>query len=348
MTFRFRPRSAVSIAAVAMAAILAGCAEPPAPPPPVASVPPPVALSSRLIEQASGYRAYMARSKVISPAFADGRAIAQSLTTGAAYDPQALVRGAIAYGAVVALQDPGFVAGVRAFAADPAQRQSVAYSILRDPAYAAGFSGADGAAGKVIAAIGDEGRQLYEQGKLVKQAAYDIQGQAWSKADVVDRVGRLQQAKTLSATPMAGDVEETARLQQAAFGGAPAMSTAVPPAPPPYTPLVIRSLAVAALAVLGQAGDASFDNVSGILVEPNAQTCLNMAKLNLYQCLAVSKPHYEDVFCLGQHVMTDTGHCLMKASGATMPLEVKPPPLDVTYTAKPYKPAPAKTPKKKG
>ena len=32
-----------------------------------------------------------------------------------------------------------------------------------------------------------------------------------------------------------------------------------------------------------------------------------MSKLNLYQCLAVAKPHYEDVFCLGQHVLIDTG-----------------------------------------
>ncbi|HEY3697618.1 hypothetical protein [Phenylobacterium sp.] len=349
MTFEIRVRSAASLAAVVLAAALAGCAGP-APLPQAPPAPPPVALSSRLIEQAVGYRAYMARTKVISPAFADGGAIAQSLTTGAAYDPPMLVRGAIAYGAVVALQDPSFVAGVRAFAVDPAQRQNVTYAILRDPAYAVGFPGAGSAAGAVIAALGEDGRQLYDQGKLVKQAAYDVQAQAWSKTEVPNRVGRLQQAKTLSAAPMTGDVTETARLQQAILGGAPAMSTAAPPAPapPPYTPLVIRSLAVAALAALGQAGDPYVDNVSGILVEPNAGTCLNLAKLNLYQCLAVSKPHYEDIFCLGQHIMMDTGRCIMKTSGAVMPLEIKPPPLDVTYTAKPYKSGPPKTPKKKG
>ena len=41
--------------------------------------------------------------------------------------------------------------------------------------------------------------------------------------------------------------------------------------------------------------------------------------LNLYQCLAVSKPHYEDIFCLGQHVMLDTGQCVMIAAGAPPP-----------------------------
>ena len=46
-----------------------------------------------------------------------------------------------------------------------------------------------------------------------------------------------------------------------------------------------------------------------------------MSKLNLYQCLAVAKPHYEDVFCLGQHVLEDTGHCLMKGAGVAEPID---------------------------
>jgi hypothetical protein len=46
-----------------------------------------------------------------------------------------------------------------------------------------------------------------------------------------------------------------------------------------------------------------------------------MAKLNLYQCLAVARPHYEDVFCLGQHVLEDTGHCLMKGAGVAEPID---------------------------
>ena len=37
----------------------------------------------------------------------------EGLKTGEAYEPQALLRGQIAYGAVAALQEPEFVAGVR-------------------------------------------------------------------------------------------------------------------------------------------------------------------------------------------------------------------------------------------
>jgi hypothetical protein len=92
---------------------------------------------------------------------------------------------------------------------------------------------------------------------------------------------------------------------------------------PPYTPLVIRSLAVAALAALGYADDNSLGQVMPILADPAAATCFNMAKLNLYQCLAVAKPHYEDVFCLGQHVLEDTGRCLMKGAGVPEPVDAR-------------------------
>ena len=44
-----------------------------------------------------------------------------------------------------------------------------------------------------------------------------------------------------------------------------------------------------------------------------------MARLNLYQCLSVAGPNYEDVFCLGRHAMMDTGQCVTQASGWVPP-----------------------------
>jgi hypothetical protein len=86
---------------------------------------------------------------------------------------------------------------------------------------------------------------------------------------------------------------------------------------------VVRSLAVAALAALGEGGEANVDTVMAIMADQNVGYCLNMSKLNTYQCLAVSKPHYEDIFCLGQHVMMDTAKCVIKASGMPEPYEVR-------------------------
>ncbi len=60
-----------------------------------------------------------------------------------------------------------------------------------------------------------------------------------------------------------------------------------------------------------------------------------MSKLNLYQCLAVSKPHYEDVFCLGQHALMDTGRCMVKGVGAVDPIEVYTSPLKIAAPTPP-------------
>lgn len=312
-------------AAVALTAVLAGCAAPapPAPPPPpapVAAAIPPISLSPRVVEMASAYRAYIVHASAISPGFTGAADVAQSLKTGESYEPGQLLRGAMAYGAVVALQDPAFVAGVRKFAADPEQRRTVAYEIMKDPAYAVGFSGSSSAAGLVMTAIGDDGLKLLMLGRTVKQAAYDVQHQAWSKGDVPGRDSRLALAKTLSNTPNLGEVAETSRLQMAVSGSGQ-MGLTSQNVSPPFTPLVIHSLAVAALAALGYADENSLAQLMPVLTEPTSATCLSMSKLNLYQCLAVAKPHYEDVFCLGQHVLMDTGHCLVKGVGVAEPID---------------------------
>jgi len=325
MTSATPVRSRALLAAVALSALLAACAAPAPPPPPpppapVAVVIPPIGLSPRVVEQASAYRAYITRASGISPGFTGPSDVAQGLKTGASYEPGQFLRGAIAYGAVVALQDPSFVAGVRKFAADPDQRRTVAYEIMKDPAYAVGFAGSSSAAGLVMAALGGDGRKLLELGHSVHQAAYDVQHQAWSKTEVASRDERMALAKSLSAQPNLGEVAETARLQMAVSGSGQ-LGVSAESASPPYTPIVIHSLAVAALAALGYADDASIAQVMPILAEPGAATCLNMAKLNLYQCLAVAKPHYEDVFCLGQHILEDTGHCLMKGAGVVEPVD---------------------------
>lgn len=335
----------VALGALAVAMTLAACATDEAPPPPPPPPVPQIGLSPQVIEMAGAYRAYMARSTGISSAFANGDQIADSLRSGASYEPQQLLRGAIAYGAIVALQDPTFVAGVRAYAQDATQRRTIAYEILRNPAYATGITGANSAAGLVVAALGADGRALLDQGKAVKQSAYDVQRQSWSKSDVPGRDARLALAKQLSMTGGAANSDELNRLSLAVVGGSMSpLSIVGEPKNGPYAPAVVRSLAVAALAALGYANDDSLAAVTPLMTDPGSASCLNMSKLNLYQCLAVSKPHYEDIFCLGQHIMIDTGQCVMKIAGVPVPVEVRPAPLPVkavTTKAKP-KAAPAK------
>lgn len=342
-------RSLIRIAAPAAlsALLLASCAEPPpviTPPPPA---PPSVALSPKIVELASAYRHYMVRTTGITPDFADGEGVARSLEVGAAYEPGQLVRGAMAYAAVAALQDKAFVDGVRTYAKDAATRRQVAHQLLADPRYVLTMPGVDSAASLVVAAIGGQGQALYDGGKAVKQSAYEIQRQPWSKKDVEGRAERLAEAKALSSAAMVGDAGETAQLMQAS-SGAPVLGLTAYPVEPPYTPTVVRGLAIGALAALGEAGDDKVELILGLMQEPNIGGCMSSSKLNLYQCLAVARPHYEDVFCLGQHAMMDTGRCVIRAAGLPEPYEPRfIPSTDSVNKGMPAKKAPARKGRKK-
>lgn len=319
-----RTRVVLTTTAVALAAMVAACSSPPPPPPPpvvqAPPPPPPITLSTSVVERASAFRGYMARASQVSPTFQNGEQIQTSLKVGAAYEAKSFMHGAVAYAAVLALQDPTFVASVREVAANPAQRQEMVNNIFSNPSYATVFKGSDSAAGLIIDTIGGDGLKVFMAGKAVKQAAYDVQKATWSKSAVVDRDGRLAATKSLSTSPALAESADVAVLQQASMGG---QSLGLTPraAAAPYSPVVIRGLAVAALAALGAAGDNNLSAIDALSVDPATGSCLNMAKLNLYQCLAVSKPHYEDIFCLGQHILIDTGACVIKAAGATVPPE---------------------------
>ncbi|UAL11201.1 hypothetical protein [Caulobacter segnis] len=319
-----RTRVVLATTAVALAALVAACSSPPpAAPPPVVQAPPPtppITLSASLVERASAFRGWMTRAGQVSPSFQNGEQIQASLKVGAAYEAKSFMNGAVAYAAVLALQDPTFVASVREVAANPAQRQEMIANIFSNPSYAAVFKGSDSAAGLIIDQIGGDGLKVYMAGKAVKQAAYDVQKSSWSKASVLDRDGRLASAKTLSATPALAESADVAVLQQASTGLQP-LGLTPRAATAPYQPIVIRGLAVAALAALGAAGDNNLPSIDALSGDWATANCLNMAKLNLYQCLAVSKPHYEDIFCLGQHILIDTGACVAKGAGASLPPE---------------------------
>jgi len=306
---------------------------PPTPPPP--APPGPVGLPPGLLAEAAAYQAYLERVTTTSPAFTSGEGIARALKDATAYEPKALVRGAVAYAAVAALEDTDFVAAVRAAGNTPDNRRLMVGYLAADPAYALLFKGADGAAGLAREALGSAGLKLFDLGKTMKQASYDIQHQDWSKQEVADRPGRLAavEARGHDALPLADDHVDA--LQRAASGAAPLTITA-PPLQPPYTPLVARAVQLAAIAALGEAADDTYDRLASPAADDTTATCLGMAKLNLYQCLAVAKPHYEDVYCMGQHGMSDTGACLVINAGLSVPA---PPPPAIAAAPPPKKKA---------
>ncbi|MBS0412632.1 MAG: hypothetical protein JSR86_22135 [Proteobacteria bacterium] len=310
----------------------------PPPPPPVIYAPPPpppflgVGLNDRMIADAAAYQAYVQRVTSLSAAFHDGQSVATSLRTGAAYEPAALVRGAVAFAAIAALQDQTFVASLRAAGQNPEARRLMLNRFIAEPGYVFTFPGAEGASRNAKQAIGGAGLRIIATGKAVRQSAYDVQHEAWSKDFVLDREGRLAAVKSLSSTPPPAAPELASPLRIGLAGGAP-LGLGQSPLVRYQTPLIAKAMALAGFAALGEAGDSAYQRLTYLTTEQNTAFCLSMAKLNLNQCLAVAKPHYEDIFCLGQHILLDTGQCLALnggglqefALGPQKPLKLAPP-----------------------
>ncbi|GAA0867821.1 hypothetical protein GCM10009116_02120 [Brevundimonas basaltis] len=308
-----RIRRGLSLAAIAAMTVLAACATPEPEPEPAPPPPPAVSLNEGVAQAASIYVAFMREVSTIEAGFQNAEAIQAAIRKGASYEPAQISRGMIAYGSILALQSPEFVDGVRTYAVDPAIRQEMVARIIADPAYAATLPGADAAAGLIVEAIGRDSAAMLAIADAVEEDAYTIQGRSdprrrWAVVNIADRDTRLQGAKALSAVQMLPSADDSARLFAAANAGSGLEVTSARSGPP-YTAAVVRSLALAALAALGAGGEDARANTEALTVEQNSEFCLNMSKLMLFQCLAASRPSYEDMFCIGRHVARDLATC---------------------------------------
>jgi hypothetical protein len=288
--------------AAAVTLVLAGCAEAPKKPEAQSSAAPGGrGTPSNLTAEASVFESYMRKARGIDTQFSSPAEVSQALQTGASHEPRQLEQGMIAYGAVAALQEPRFVEALRA----SPNRGELVRRISADPAAALALPGGEAAAARASGALASQGEALKAQGLKVKRSAYSVQHEAWSKTAVADPRGRLARVKQLSSAPYRADTGDSARLYAAMADGGRRGGSAGPAA--------TRAVAVAALNVLGDGGQGR-----ALMSEPRTASCLRIAKLMLYQCLAAARPQYEDIFCLGQHAMADTGQCVAEA--ATRPV----------------------------
>jgi hypothetical protein len=90
---------------------------------------------------------------------------------------------------------------------------------------------------------------------------------------------------------------------------------------------VVRGLALAALAVLGAAGDKPGAGVRNILYLAAYADCLKLARINLNQCVAAAGPSYEDAFCLGRYAVGETTLCIEPGIDGAAPPATTPQPV---------------------
>ena len=266
-------------------------------------------LAHEWVAAASAFEAYTSHAGAIRPGFASGRDVAEAVTVGAAHEPRQLSEGMVAYAALAAVQEPAFVAAVQQVAGRPRDRADLVHRLIDSPETVMGLPGADAAAARAQGALLRQIEPLVADGRRVKQAAYDIQKRAWSKVRVADAPARLARVKALSAQSFEPRDADGERLFQAVTAHAEDAGAGQP------TPLVVRGLALAALALAGSAGDDTVDTVRPLVADAGGAGCMRLAKLNLFQCMAVAGPHYEDVFCLGEHAMIEPGQCMAEAAG---------------------------------
>jgi hypothetical protein len=263
-----------------------------------------------IVSAATAFEGYMQNAAGIGTGFSGGESVARSLKSAAAYEPAQLEEGMIAYGAIAALQDDGFVEGVDRAAGRGEARQAFAEQLIEDPYAATRIEGATGALRRVQAALAAKSGPLVSAATQVKGAAYSVQHQAWSKVFVAHPEDRLAEVKRLSAARADPSSDDNAAMMSRLAGADPRDSQDDAPA----SAVEARALSLAAESVLGRARGADRERLSPLLTEASSAQCLRMAKLNLYQCMAVAGPQYEDIFCMGQHAMYDTGQCVDAAA----------------------------------
>ncbi|MEW5686283.1 MAG: hypothetical protein AB1942_15310 [Pseudomonadota bacterium] len=284
------------LVAGAIAISLAGCATSSSPPPKRADAGgrggAHAVVDVGLASQAGAFEAYTRKAAGIDATFANPAEIGARLRTAAGYEPRQLEASMIAYAALAAMQEPRFVQAVRGGGRDLGRR------LVADPDSALALTGGPAAAARASAALASRGEALAGAGARVKKTSYSIQHQAWSRARVPNAPQRLAAVK--QAASYRADPADRARLTAAIAEGGRRGGT---------SPVVSRGLAVAALTLLGQ--DSAARN---LMSDRRAGQCLRSAKLNYHQCLAASGTHYEDIYCLGVHAMTDPGQCVVEAT----------------------------------
>ena len=279
--------------ASALALVLAGCAAQQEPIKLSHGGPP--AADRQLAAQASAFESFMRKARGIDASFSGPGEVSSALQAGAAHDPKQLEAGMVAYAAMAALQESRFAQAARAGGGELARR------IAANPEAALSLPGAEAAAARASGALYTQGVGLAGEGKKVKQAAYSVQKQGWSKAKVPNAPARLATVKRISAAGYQPGRHDTAALFHA-LGEAGRRNGAV-------SPVVARGVALAALSAQGQQSRGK-----ALMSDARTSSCLRIAKLNLYQCLSAAGPHYEDIYCLGQHAMIEPGQCVTDAA----------------------------------
>jgi hypothetical protein len=260
-----------------------------------------------------------------------------AFNTGIGHDPRALTKGFLAYAAIAAAQDPAFVRSVRDTASFYGRERFIA-GLRNDVRYARTLAGADRAVALALAAAAADGARTQAVGEQFRQSAYSLQRARWSNQVAGRPQARIAELRNLSGTVRAAPANfvERVSIQAGRLSGSVAPDgvggglfwdalanradtatlTAFNPGaaaqarPGPLEQHTIdRIVTLAAYHALG-VSDSQAEQIGLIADDPTTRGCIEMARLQTLQCVSASRFRYEHSFCLGLHVLRDTGSCM--------------------------------------
>jgi len=291
-----------------------------------------------LSQSAANYATYQsAVSDVKAAPFRSGDDIVGTLTDLGGHSPEQLSSGWIAYSALVASEDPRFRSAVRDIEGFYGE-DDLLLGLRNDMRYARTLEGGNSAVSAALTAIEADARRLKGAGASVKEQAYTLQAAGWAKARLRNSEGLISKlesgarsgkpasagmVRALSAPNLERALSSAGRAGAASIWDNVTEATSairVPTIPAGYSgrttrirrgqePVADRIATLAAYRIL-DAEAAPASQVRSAMSERNSKACLNMAQLNLQQCVAAAHKQYEVPFCIGEHALTDIGVCI--------------------------------------
>ena len=297
------------------------------------------APSGDLQTAVTAYAAYQSDvSELRSSTVNDDGALESALDRVGRHNRDELTRGWIAYGASTAAQSQAFVQGVRDAAAYYG-RDAVIWAVSVDPSYARGLRGGQEATRMLLDSAHADSARIIDVADRYQELAYSLQRQRWanrvapSQNDRIQRIRSLgregapdnavpaEVAPRLRVTPLSlspstdPSVYGGRRFWDAVRGGDQVVEVASTPVSYQWRvnatrgEALDRMSAVAALQAL-DAVETNQSAVSRLIADPRSRDCIEMAQLQLYQCMSAARYRYENAFCLGQHGLRDIGQCI--------------------------------------
>lgn len=307
----------------------------------VTPAPQPVAATTQqsdpLAQAAALYATYQGEvTDVKTKGFTSARDIDNSLSNLGGHNPEQLTQGWMAYSALVAAQNPEFRAAVLDIEGYYG-RDMLMTGMQNDVRYARTLSGGNAAVNQSLAAVSADSKRLFGAAAFVKEQAYSLQAAGWAKGRVGNSGAKASSlfASTQSGIPARGAMvtamsspDINTVLEQAGKNGAPSVWESVSGAASTIRlpaavsslgqsrriaagkePIADRITTLAAYRILN-ADPSTAGSMRQAMSERETQGCLNMANLNLQQCVAAAHKHYEVPFCIGEHALADVGECI--------------------------------------